>query len=165
MKCLFSLRQRMNRENYFLFCNMCCILLLSVETNQKRLVHRSFSWLVGDWTLAIFFLGFSLFFFWFGLFFLCLGNLSFEERPGEQSAFRQLRWAHCGRWFQQGRPWAVSLTRSFERCIRVAAANNGCVNDDAISRRRRSVVSPPDRLTVERRTPPGSRIERRSIIR
>ena len=51
------------------------------------------------------------------------------------------------------------------RCIRVAVADNGCVNDDAISRRRRSVVSPPDRLSVERHAPPGSRIDRRSIMR
>jgi hypothetical protein len=121
------------------------LLLLSVETNQKRLVQRSFSWL-GDWTRAVFLVGFSIFFFWFGFFSICLGNLSFKEQPGEQSAFHQLRWAHCGRRVQFGRPRAALLKRSFERCvfqrcIRVAIADKGCVNVDAI-RRRRSVASP-----------------------
>jgi hypothetical protein len=119
------------------------LLVLLAETNQKRLVQRSFSWLAGDWTRADFSSSSSD----SAPFSFAVGNLSFEERPGEQSAFRQIRWARCGRRFQFGRPWATSLKRSFERCIfgrciGVAAADNGCVNVDAIRRRRRNVASP-----------------------
>jgi hypothetical protein len=124
--------------------NICFIIVVSgnkPETTGPTIIQLA----GGGLDAGGFYVGF--FFFWFDFFFFCLGNLSFEERPGEQSAFRQLRWAHCGRRFQLGRPRAASLKRwfergVFERCIRVAAADKDCVNVNAIRRRRRSVASP-----------------------